>query len=865
MIEDRWTRLERIYYAALEQPASDRSTFVRREAEGDSELVAEIEGLLTYDERPAAFMQHSAMELAARALATDADRSEPDGYSGTLGSYEIVRPLGAGGMGEVLLAYDRRLARNVALKLLRRDIADPDWMAAFRQEALAASALNHPNILTIYEVGEHEGTSFIAAEYVDGVTLRERLKQGPIPAAEVVEIALQIAEGLAAAHEAGVIHRDIKPDNVMLRTDGLVKILDFGIATRADSDFPLARNGSTEPEGAVIGTTGYMSPEQRQGLPLDPRTDVWSLGIVIFEMATGRLPAAAHTNQTGALLTQNTAPPNELEELANLSPELTPSVSRALSRERAARYATASELARELRVLRRALEDLSADAGTTRRAAGRHRTEPVRTLSRLGAAAAVVLVTATVYLVAMARGSHDGPEITSIGIMPLDNAGDVRDGAYLADGIAASLRSALAQFSSIRQAAASEAARYERLGVSPAQAGREMHVAGVLTGTLERRADTVIVRLELVRSADGAGLWKRQFVRPIDDVLTLQTEIARELAEALGISPRSARISGDETRDPAAYQLYAKGRYHVLRRTPDDLRKGLEYLRQATALDPSYGRAHAKLADAYILLAMTSDVAPKESFPHARTAAERALAIDPGLSEARVSMGIIKFWFDWDWSGAEAEFKRAIAAERPDPAAHTFYGHLLSNLGDHTGALQEMRRALDYEPHSALANALFAQCMYYEGRDDESLAHLRKTLDLDPALWLTHNMMGRIYGRKGMYREALASFDRATELGGSLVVRAAAGHTLAVSGRRDEARTILDQLEARAAHAYVPASNLALVHLGLGEQNEALDRLEQALEARDLLLTFLTVEPRWADLAGHPRFSALLDRIGLKR
>jgi tetratricopeptide (TPR) repeat protein len=359
-------------------------------------------------------------------------------------------------------------------------------------------------------------------------------------------------------------------------------------------------------------------------------------------------------------------------------------------------------------------------------------------------------------------------------------------------------------------------------------------------------------------------LWTRQFVRPIDDLLTLQTEIARELVEALGISSRPLLVGGDDTRAPAAYQLYAKGRYHVQRRTPGDLRKGLEYLREAVALDPGYGRAHAKLADAYILLAMTSDVAPKESFPHARSAAERALAIDPGLSEARVSMGIIKFWFDWDWSGAEAEFRRAIAAERPDPAAHTFYGHLLSNLGDHTRALQEMRRALDYEPHSALANALFAQCIYYEGRYDESLAHLQTTLKLDPELWLTHNMMGRIYGRKGMYREALQAFNRASELGGSLVVTATAGYTLAASGRRDEARAILDQLKTRAAQAYVPPSNLALVLLGLGEHDEALDRLEEAVEARDLLLTFLTVEPRWADLAHHPRFTALLGKVGLK-
>ena len=244
MTDDRWTRIERIYHAALEQPACDRAAFVRREADGDVELVAEIEALLAYDERPAAFMQHSAMELAARALAAQPDRREPGGYSGTIGSYEILRPLGAGGMGDVYLARDSRLARNVALKVLRPDLADPDWIAAFREEALAASALNHPNIVTIYEIGEHEGTRFIAAEYVEGVTLRERLKQGPIPHAELVDIALQIAEGLAAAHEAGVVHRDIKPDNVMLRADGLVKILDFGIATRTGSDLPPAPVGS---------------------------------------------------------------------------------------------------------------------------------------------------------------------------------------------------------------------------------------------------------------------------------------------------------------------------------------------------------------------------------------------------------------------------------------------------------------------------------------------------------------------------------------------------------------------------------------------------------------------------------------------
>jgi serine/threonine-protein kinase len=832
MTGDRWARLEQIYHAALEQPAGHRAAFVQREADGDLELVAELEALLAYDDRPAAFLQQSAMELTARHLAAGPDRREAAEYSGTVGAYEIVRPLGAGGMGDVYLARDSRLARLVALKVLRPDLADAEWIAAFRHEALAASALNHPNIVTIFEIGESEGTRFIAAEYVEGVSLRERLKQGPIALRELVAIALQIADGLATAHEAGVVHRDIKPDNVMLRADGLVKIVDFGIATRTGAELPRPLVGANGPDGIVIGTKGYMSPEQRDGLAVDPRTDVWSLGIVIHEMATGHVPAN----------------PVALDALRDVPPELARIINRALSHERTSRYATGREVARDLRVLERRLDPQA---------------RGMRTRSWLGAGALTLLAVAAL-LVAASGGDRDQPSITSISVMPLETAGDIRDAEYLADGIAASLRSRLAQFAAIRQAAPSEAARYERLGVSPAEAGREMQVAAVLTGTLERRAETVIVRLELLRSADSASLWGRQFVRPIDDLLTLQTEIARELVEALDIPAQPLRAGGDDTRDPAAYQLYVKGRYHVLKRTPDDLRRGLEYLREAVALDPGYARAHAALADAHILLAMTSDVAPMESFPYARTAAERALAIDPGLSEARVSMGVIKFWFDWDWSGAEAEFKRAIAAAPPDPAAHTFYGHLLSNLGDHTRALQEMRRALDYEPHSALANALFAQCLYYEGRYDESLAHLQKTLELDPGLWLTHNMMGRIYGLKGMDREALLAFKNATDLGASLVVTATAGYTMAVSGRRDDARMILDQLKTRAAQGYVPASNLALVHLGLGERDQALDRLEEAVEARDMLLTFLTAEPRWAGLADHPRFAAVLEHVGLK-
>jgi serine/threonine protein kinase len=348
---ERWNRLEQIYHAALQRPVSERSMFIHAEAGGDAELVTEVETLLAYDERSAAFMTGSAIELAARSLAPEREDAA-GGWSGTIGSYEILRSLGAGGMGEVYLARDTRLARNVALKVLRQDLPHPAWAARFRHEALAASALNHPNILTIYEIGEHDGTGFIAAEYVEGITLRERLTRDPIPPSELTSIALQIAEGLVAAHEAGVVHRDIKPDNVMLRADGLVKILDFGIATRTAPELP--RPSTTTGRDEVVGTRGYMSPEQVLGLPVDARTDLWSLGIVLYEMATGRLPAGG---LRAGLSDASAAGPDQLT--SDVPPQLAAIIGRALARGLDDRYATARELARDLRGARRALEEPS--------------------------------------------------------------------------------------------------------------------------------------------------------------------------------------------------------------------------------------------------------------------------------------------------------------------------------------------------------------------------------------------------------------------------------------------------------------------------------------------------------------------------
>ena len=432
------------------------------------------------------------------------------------------------------LARDSRLARKVALKVLRPELADPDWIAAFRHEALAASALNHPNIVTIYEIGEHEGTRFIAAEYVDGITLRERLKKGPIPRrAGRYRAPDRRRLGGGARSGRGAPRHQARQRDAARRRSGEDSRLRHRHEDRLRPS-PRCRRIHANPKRAVIGTTGYMSPEQRHGLPVDARTDVWSLGIVMYEMATGHLPARWQTRiRSAALRTQSTPALDELD--AHSAGARADRQSRSLASSR--RIATRRlENWRTICVCCFARSTTHPETSPAV-APGRRR---ARALSRLGAAA-LILVTVTTYLVVVAGRSREMAAITSIGVLPLQNAAETRGGEYLADGIASSLRSRLAQFSSIRQAAASEAARYERLGASPAQAGREMHVAAVLTGALERRADSVRVRLELVRSADGAELWKRQFVRPIDDVLTLQTEIARELVEELGISPRPVR------------------------------------------------------------------------------------------------------------------------------------------------------------------------------------------------------------------------------------------------------------------------------------------------------------------------------------
>jgi eukaryotic-like serine/threonine-protein kinase len=852
MMPRRWDRIEQLYHAAVERPPADRRSFVDEEAAGDVEVQREVEALLRYDATSAGFLERPALEYMARAVVRQIEQSPQ--WSGRVGPYDILRSLGAGGMGEVYLARDTRLGRNVALKRLQADPLGPGPTLSSRQEALATSALNHPNILTIYEIGEHGGTEFIASEHVEGTTLRERLKRGSLPLSELIGIGIQVAEGLTAAHAAGVIHRDIKPENVMLRPDGLVKILDFGIATTPAEPRPDAHT----PEGHIVGTLGYMSPEQAGGLTVDSRSDIWSLGVLLHEMATGRPPGAGPVSPGSP---PRAGPTDRLEP--GVPPELLGIVRRTLSASPADRYQTAAAVADDLRELQRVLED---HAGSGARVARGLRARVREAGSARWWTLLVALCAANVILLAPLWRGPGAVTVDSLAVLPLELSSASEASEYLADGLAAALRSRLSEFTTIVQPAPSEVSRYRLRRVTADQAGRELGVSATLTGTLHLRGEIAVVRLALVSSADGKPLWQRRFVKPAADTLNIQDEIARNIVDDLAGAQRQPPNRGSrDTTNSAAYQLYLKGRYHVERRTRAELTKGIEYLREAIAADPDYGRAHAKLADAYFILPMTSDVPPRDYFPLARAAAERALALDPDLSDARIALGMVKFWFDWDWLGAEEEFKKAIAIDNRNPVAYRFYGNLLSNLGDHTAALQLTRRALDFEPHSAVSNTLLGQVFYHQRRYDETLAQLHQALALDSQLWMTQHALGRVYERKRMYPEALDAFQKARQLGGPTVTLASAAYTHAASGNREEARRILEELAGQSKTTYVPSSHFALIHLGLGKHAQALDWLERAFDERDIMLSFLTAEPKWEDLAGEPRFLSLLGRVGLTR
>jgi len=766
--------------------------------------------------------------------------------------YRIVEKLGEGGMGVVYMAHDTRLDRTVALKFLPANITlSAEEIARFGQEAKAISALNHPNIATIFDIDESAGKKFLVLEFIPGGTLKSRIKQlrtddRELSVQELTDYGTQMAEGLAHAHRHHIVHRDVKSDNIMLTEEGRVKITDFGLAKlRGASE--LTKTGST------IGTLAYMAPEQLRGEEIDHRADLFSLGVVLYEMATTRLPFRGEHEAalTYSIAHENPVPASTLRK--NLPRELEQVISKCLQKDRALRYQEADEIVADLRRFR------EENSGTVK-------TVIVRERPRLP-----WLITASLALIAVLgiwlfgplspRGAADG---RTIAVMPFSNSSEGTE--YLSDGITEALINNLSRLPNLTVKSRSSVFRYKGKEIDAKSVGKELGVGALLIGNVTQRGDDLHISAELIDVGNDSHLWGEQYNRKMTDILAIQGEISREISRRLELElsgEDQALLAKKTTENSEAYRLYLQGRYQWNKRTLDGMEQSIDYFTQAVAQDPNFALAYAGLADAYAILAESNVLPAKEVMPRAEIASKKALAIDSTLAEAHASLGWVNLTHDWDWQASERELKRSIELNPKYPVARLWYGNYLMLSGRSAEAVAEVRRAIDIEPVSLVSNAGLGSVFYYSRRYDEAIEQCRKTLALDPNFVAAHTILGLSYLRKQRVDEAIDELQTALTLSeGNTNELAALGYAYGVAGKKALAKKTLGQLEERSGETYVQPMWLAAVHLSLGEKDEAFGEMQDAFRDRSGWVVFLNVDPLFDGVRNDPRFTTLLSRVG---
>jgi serine/threonine-protein kinase len=892
---ERWGQIDKLFQAALALDPADRSAFLDHACKGDESLKKEVESLIASHDSAGSFMSSPAIEANPSLIATDDTDSI---FKQPVGPYSILSLLGAGGMGEVYLAVDTRLGRKVALKLLPDLFTrDEQRVLRFQQEARAASALNHPNIITIHDIGESAGRHFIATEFVDGETLRQRMAGGRMSLAESLDIAAQVASALSTAHQAGIIHRDIKPENIMLRPDGLVKVLDFGLAKlgggqtiTSGTQATIMARVDTEP-GTVMGTANYMSPEQARGQAVDGRTDIFSLGAVVYEMVAGKPPFEAESTSDviAAILVKDPAP------LARYEPEspaeLQRIVTKALAKDREERYQTVKDFLIDLRNLKEGLtseartEEVGGPGATSEPAAiNTAKQEAVRLTSRAGylaaggkrhksiaAVALAALVIAAVALIYFNRGGGQKP-IDSLAVLPFVNGSDDPNAEYLSDGITEAIIYNLSQLPNLRVMSLSSVSSYKVRDPqgelpNPQEAGTNLNVRAVLVGKVAQRGDSLSITVELVDALDNRVLWGQQYNRKMTDILAMQQDISREITDRLRL-----RLSGEEQRqlarsytdNPEAYRLYLLGRYFWNKRTGEAVNKGIEYFEQATRLDPGYALAYSGLADSYYNLAgVDSSQPPLPYFLKARDAAVKAVELDDGLAEAHTSLGAVREWFEWDMAAAEREYRRALELNPGYATGHHRYGVFLAFSGRLDEALAEFNRALQIEPISLIINNDLAMVYYFMGDYDRAIEQAKRTIEIDPTFHRTYGALAAHYTAKKMYDEAIAELQERHPIPDGYMTKLALGRVYAKSGRRAEAMKLLGEIEALSRRRYLPPGGVAGLYAALGYKDRALALVERGIVERSWFIRRIAVDPADAELRSDPRVLDLLRRAGV--
>ena len=826
-----------------------------------------------------------------------------DGTS--INQYKVISRLGGGGMGEVYLAEDTRLRRKVALKLLSNDITkNEDWVLRFEQEARAASSLNHPNIITIYEIGHTDESHFISTEFIEGLTLREYLKQNNVTTNEVLDIVIQVCGALVAAHGAGIVHRDIKPENVMLRPDGYVKVVDFGLAKFTEK--PRSSGASrSDPEavteefvndvlvntnpGMVMGTISYMSPEQATGREVDARTDVFSLGVLLYEMVAGRLPFEG-TSPNEIIVSIIHKKQRPIARYApDVPPELERIIEKSLSKKRDDRYQTLKDMQIDLRRLKRHLDlkeeqidepspilgnaAVVAVANSQATSSGgeklsaqeipvdRHASSAEYLVSGIRRHKRMFLIAVAAILLFTAGASYyvRTRPIDSVVVLPFTYSTEDSGIENFSKDISQQIINDLSKMPNLRVVPFTSVQQYVNKIRDPQSIGQELGVRAVLSGQVVKRNDSIIVTTELIDVRDQRQLWGEQRPVKVSDFSLVRKEIVNAVSNAIGI-----QLNAEEKKKKDAETLYLRGRNSWNKRTASNINEAINAFNEALKLDSTYAPAYAALADSYNMLGTYGAKPPKEAFPQARDAAIKSLALDNNLAEGHAALAYATFRGNWDWQEAEKEFKQAIDLNYSYASTHQWYANLLAALGRFDEAIAETRRTQELDKTSLIINAHLGLVYYFGGRYEEAINECKKTVALDPTFFVAHRYMGLSYAQLGMHKEALTSFEQAVSASNrSPLMRAEYAYTLALSGDATGAQTELTELIEISNQKYLSAYHIAAIYVALKDNLHALEWLDKAYQDRADWMVFLKVDPRFKSLHSDPKFIELLRRMNL--